>query len=280
MRSVLHDAENPEADSDTVRRCRASRFAHADRKILRTQQGRKVLSFCAVVLMAALAVAPSTLGGVTESASASSDGWRTGQPSEDLWEEFPLDPGDRDGGASVGRQPGRDRAGESKSQPEDESLGQDSEVADTRFTADRIVMAVALQALLLAVIAGFILHRRSARRGRGDRPKSQSDARRSSSRRSADLEPVDEKHVTQHAPVSINAVPERDTSTYVCLSLTDGRTIEGSLRGKEANGLVMLIDVDHVIEPDGTRRRGNVEDTFVPVSTVERERTIAGPRSA
>lgn len=250
----------------------------------------------AFVLIAALAVVPTVLGTVSVSAVvASEDGKAAGQPSEDLWEEFPLDPGDQDAGDTVGdREPGPGRTGESESQPADEGPARDPEVTETRFTADRIITAAVLQALLLALIAGLILYRRSARRRgddvvegapartlRGGRPKSKSRGRRSSSSRSPGrLESVHARHGTRRAPASIGAPPGRDSSGYLCLSLTDGRTIEGSLRGKEGNGQVLIVDVDYVIEPDGTRRRGSVEDAFVPVSTIERPRKIEGPRSA
>jgi hypothetical protein len=118
------------------------------------------------------------------------------------------------------------------------------EAGETRFTTSRIVTAVVLQALLLALIAGLILYRRSARR--------------------------------REHPV----VLERHSGRYLCLSLTDGRRFEGSLRGREANGHVLVLDVDHVIDPDGTRRGGTAEDSFVPVSTVDNERCIERPRSA
>lgn len=249
--------------------------------------------FFAFVLIAALAIIPTVLGTVSLSAVVASEDRRAaGQPTEG--QEFPLDPGDRDAGdASGDRDPGPGRTSESESQPVDEAPARDPEVTETRFTADRIITAAALQALLLAFITGLILIRRSARRRgdvveggpasttRGGRPSSQFEGRRRSSGGSAgSLEPVHPRHVTRSPPAPIRAAPEQDAINYLCLSLADGRTIEGSMRGREANGLVLVIDVDYVIERDGTRRRGRAEDAFVPVSTVEHQQRVKGPRSA
>lgn len=240
-------------------------------------------------LVVSLTIAPAIWRAVPAGASVAwVDSTAIGQTSVDLWRESSPDRVDHDAGGTAGPGVGSPRT-RAQSQPDDEVP---AEVSETRFSANRIITAVLLQALLLVVMAGPLLWMRSHRRRhpgerssalirKSGRLESNSGSRRRASDQLAGpLEPVGSRRVTRRPPASIGAAPERGSSSYLCLSLTDGRTVEGLLRGAEGNGHVLIVDVDYVIEPDGTRRRGNVEDAFVPISTVERQRRVEGPRSA
>lgn len=277
----MHDAETVDGSGRARKSGVVTRGASGDPK----ERFRRLF---AGSLVAALIFASAIWRAVPVGAAV---GWvdSTAQTSEDLWEEFSPNPVHPEAGGTGGRGAGSART-RSQAQPGEELPAEGSE---TRFPANRIIIAVILQALLLAVVAGFILWMRSTRRRghpderssarfrMGGRLKSNSESRRSSSRhRAGPLEPVGSKRVVRRPAVSIGGRPERGSSGYMSLTLTDGRTVEGVLRGAEGNGHVLIVDVDYVIEPDGSRRRGSPEDSFVPVTTIERQRRVEGPRSA